>query len=446
MSEVLSSKSLYVPKWDGKGSKFQLRWTRFRAFATICRFAAALGSTVIDPAMPATEANVIPDTDPGKVVQAAKDANYAAMAQLTMAFTTEAAMTFIYDGMTNVDWPNGLAFMVINTIKHMHLPNNTIAKVELRRMMNGIKMKKTEDPVVLFNQIAAVKVRSNQPGAPVEDSEFIAIVIAQAPDAYQGVLTSEQLRQGTSLQLEHLATAMDMQWRAMGGGPSPDGKDDGEIALGAFNGICFICKQKGHRAFQCPIRSPANSGPAQQGGTKPKCAHCHTQGHEEARCWDKPGNNENLKPQWLKNKEQAAGVEILLAALTFPHQLAFLEDPNMWIGDTAATSNSTPHDIGMCDIHKPKASDSITMGNGMSEIAQKIGNIAGTVCNKFGNQVMQNAKIQDVTLIRGGRFNLFSISKLQMEGWIMRGDRHGITLRKGDKSLVFDMIVVPTPN
>jgi hypothetical protein len=78
-------------------------------------------------------------------------------------------------------------------------------------MMNGIKMKKTEDPVVLFNQIAAVKVQYNRPGASVEELEFIAIVIAQAPATYQGVLTSEQLRQGTSLQLEHLATAMDMQ-------------------------------------------------------------------------------------------------------------------------------------------------------------------------------------------------------------------------------------------
>jgi hypothetical protein len=239
----------------------------------------------------------------------------------------------------------------------------------------------------------------------------------------------------------------------MGGGPSPDGNDDGEIALVALNGICFICKQKGHRAFQCPNRSPANSGPAQQGGTKPKCAHCHKQVHEEARCWDKPGNQNLKPPQCLKNKEQAAavvahnggGVEILLAALTFPQQLAFLEDPSVWIGDTAATSNSTPHAIGMCDIRKPKASDSIAMGNGMSEVAQKIGNVTGTVCDKFRNQVIQNVKIQDVTLISGGRFNLFSISKLQMEGWIMRGDRDGITLRKGDKSLVFD-IVVPTPN
>jgi hypothetical protein len=75
-----------------------------------------------------------------------------------MAFTTEAAMTFIYDGMTNMDWLSGLAFIVINAIRHKHLPIDTITKVEICRMLNSIKMKKTEDPVVLFNQIADVKV------------------------------------------------------------------------------------------------------------------------------------------------------------------------------------------------------------------------------------------------------------------------------------------------
>jgi hypothetical protein len=38
------------------------------------------------------------------------------------------------------------------------MPEDTISKVELRRMMNGIKMKKSAYPVELFNQISAVKV------------------------------------------------------------------------------------------------------------------------------------------------------------------------------------------------------------------------------------------------------------------------------------------------
>jgi hypothetical protein len=68
----------------------------------------------------------------------------------------------------------------------------------------------------------------------------------------------------------------------------------------------------------------------------------------------KPGN-EDKKPQWLlKNKEQAStGIgrstvpELILCGLTFPNSQKILEDPNVWIGDTAATTHSTPHTLGL---------------------------------------------------------------------------------------------------
>jgi hypothetical protein len=150
-------------------------------------------------------------------------------------------------------------------------------------------------------------------------------------------------------------------------------------------------------------------------------------------------------------KEQAAaavanggGTEQLLMAVAFPFSQALLEDPNVWIADTAATSNSTPHAVGMCDLREPSPSDNITMGNGASVGAQKVGHVPGTICDKYGNQVQENAKIQDVTLIPGGKFNLFSLSKLQMAGWLMHGDSTHIWLEKGGVTITFD-IVIPTP-
>jgi hypothetical protein len=83
------------------------------------------------------------------LIKKAKEQNQLAFAQLTMAFTTETAMTFIYEGMTDTDWPSGLAYLVVNALKKKYMPKDTISKVELRRMMNGIKMKKSADPVEL---------------------------------------------------------------------------------------------------------------------------------------------------------------------------------------------------------------------------------------------------------------------------------------------------------
>jgi hypothetical protein len=63
-------------------------------------------------------------------------------------------------------------------------------------MMNSIKIKKNVDPVELFNQISAVKVRYERPGNAIDENQSITIVISVAPQTYQGVLTSEQMRQG----------------------------------------------------------------------------------------------------------------------------------------------------------------------------------------------------------------------------------------------------------
>jgi hypothetical protein len=60
------------------------------------------------------------------------------------------------------------------------MPEDTIFKVELRRMMNNIKMKKNANPVELFNQ-----VRYERPGNAIDGNECIAIVINVAPQTYQ---------------------------------------------------------------------------------------------------------------------------------------------------------------------------------------------------------------------------------------------------------------------
>jgi hypothetical protein len=226
------------------------------------------------------------------------------------------------------------------------MPEDTISKVELRRMMNGMKMKKGGDLVELFNQISGVKVRYERPGSTIDENEFITFVISVAPPTYQGVLTSEQMRQGNSLRLAHLAVVMDMQWRAIGGAKEND--DEGEIALIQFAGMCYNCNRSGHHAFECPQKKKQGNGGSNgsNGGGNQNhkdygkktivCSICNKKGHVQKNCWMKPGN-ENKKPQWLKNKERVRSAaigrstasELLLCGLTFPTSQKILEDPNV---------------------------------------------------------------------------------------------------------------------
>jgi hypothetical protein len=165
-------------------------------------------------------------------------------------------------------------------------------------------------------------------------------------------------------------------------------------------------------------------------------------------------SNASKRPAWFKSREDGTEtgavakevgnkVEYLLMAMEFPTDQKFLHYPNVWIGDTGASVHMAPHRSGMRDLQKAKSVGAINMANGSSEDATVIGNISGRVCDKNGN-VLNEAKITDVTHLPEGKYKLFSITKLQTEGWILSGDANAIWLTKGDIEIKFD-IKIPTP-
>jgi hypothetical protein len=103
----------------------------------------------------------------------------------------------------------------------------------------------------------------------------------------------------------------------------------------------------------------------------------------------------------------------------------------------------TPHRNGMNNVKKANNIDAITMGNGKGEDAAVIGNIDGRLCDKNGN-VLNDAKISDVTHLPKGKYNLFSITEFQNDGWTLGGNADAIWLTKGDVKIKFD-IKIPTP-
>ena len=103
--------------------------------------------------------------------------------------------------------------------------------------------------------------------------------------------------------------------------------------------------------------------------------------------------------------------------------------PSIWIGDTAATMDMTPHDMGMVNKLMSKDSVSIVMGNKQVEKSIVIGNIPSVVCDNQGNQKVGilicdnqgNQKVgilmREVALVPDYMFNLFSISMRLKKGW-----------------------------
>ena len=75
---------------------------------------------------------------------------------------------------------------------------------------------------------------------------------------------------------------------------------------------------------------------------------------------------------------------------SFTNDDSILSDPNIFIADTGATTNSSPHGIRIMNVKDAKASDSVTGVSGSSIQSNKTGDLLeGSVTNTVMISIMQ---------------------------------------------------------
>jgi hypothetical protein len=121
-----SEKLVRLPTFDRSAKAFQLWQMRFVAYATVHKFSEAVSKDAPDADMPLSEAELLDESiDADKKKIAAKKRNAVAMANLSMAFTSEGTMGLVYKAMT-AEWPNGLAHLVSDerTVQEVSAPRH----------------------------------------------------------------------------------------------------------------------------------------------------------------------------------------------------------------------------------------------------------------------------------------------------------------------------------
>ncbi len=108
-------------------------------------------------------------------------------------------------------------------------------------------MKPNNDPRVIFEQISTIENRYTTATQRIDKEDLIAVVLDAASKDYKAILTCEQRMMGTAVTLQDLETAMNQHYRQIKGS-KPSAETDKEISLSAFGGVCYECKQAGHRA------------------------------------------------------------------------------------------------------------------------------------------------------------------------------------------------------
>jgi hypothetical protein len=178
----------------------------------------------------------------------------------------------------------------------------------------------------------------------------------------------------------------------------------------------------------------------------------------DQRCWELPQNANNRPANWIsrvgdefaniaREEHESNTYELLLSNMDrntqiCPEHQDLLTNPNIWIGDTAATVHMTPHEEGMVNMKNTRGG--ITVGSGQTMMTTKTDNIMCEIQNKL-DKTTKAGLLTDVCLTTSSPFNLFSLTKMMKSGWRLGGSyKDGIMLSNGTDVLNFD-IPIETP-
>ena len=125
-------------------------------------------------------------------------------------------------------------------------------------------------------------------------------------------------------------------------------------------------------------------------------------------------------------------------AMAFESSDKLLQDSNVFIADTGATSDTTPHFVGFSKVSDATDKDCITDASGTSISGRKVGNIKGVICDKHGNEVKEGT-IQDIVYMPNSNFNLFSLTKRLNSGRTLGGNSEKLWIEKDGTQIVFDI-------
>jgi hypothetical protein len=238
--------------------------------------------------------------------------------------------------------------------------------------------------------------------------------------------------------------------------------------------VCFKCGKAGHTASHCISNQTTAQNNSNNGNVR-HCNYCGRDGHLENICWLKPGNRvpgravrglqdelRELRASTVtRNSGRANTNESVLSSidvqqgtteycltiieedkLQFPRSMNLLHDADIWIADSGCSMHCTGHKNGMENVveHSKNTGDGYVQPDGTENKIISTGDLPVVLHSKYGMPV-GNCRFLGVNYGPGQRFNLFSTTKLQLDGWIPGGDTEALwfTRPKTDLVVKFDI-------
>ena len=253
-------KGLSTPVWDGKAETCPRYLDRIEALAEFYNCGNALDSVKMLSDCPMkSEFDAILSTTTDSV-ELAKIKLYKENKRLCSIITLGQKMDhglFVMKKTKSDDFPQGLAYRILEILKQKNKPKDVTAKIELKKELEKVKFSYADD---YYKDVIAVTDRFD---VAMSETELIEILAKQVTSSTYVSMIVNHLKASTADDLETLCRDISeiQQLSKTTGGSSGGNRNceqkEKEVQLTStdFKGICGFCnKRAGHKRKFCPER------------------------------------------------------------------------------------------------------------------------------------------------------------------------------------------------
>jgi len=458
MSEV-AEKNVRVINFDGSKKNWSVWEQKFLARSRRKGYKDIIIGKKVAPDVNTT---INESTAAGKELRMLENANILAYEDLILSIdgsTKSGKVAFnIVKMCKDKNYPEGNARDAWLKLSNKYVSKSSQTLVKLKNEFANCKLKKeNEDPDEWITKLEEIQARLFEDfNSIISEEDLMIHIMNNLPKYYETTVEILEKRVGVAkdpLTLDELRNDLNLKF-AKSNDEDSDAEDDAEkeqdhaLVAGNFKGRCRACGKYGHKARDCYSKNSTNNNgnTNNNNGTtgqrnrrfNGKCRYCNIFGHKEADCFKKKRENQNNNNNnGGNNNDNNNSQDNDVAEVVLMAEEKYSKDiirPDTWLGDTGASCHMRNNDDGMYETHL--INEEITIGNGKSMRAIKVGKWRGTIVEKDGNK--KNITLSKVKVVPELWTNLLSIGTAMNNDWKIGNQGKILTLQKNSVKMIFD--------
>ena len=365
-------------------------------------------------------------SDEGKKKAKIIELNEIAYTELILSIdvkTSNGKIAFnLVKGCKSKDYVDGNAATAWERLKNKYEPISAPSMVKLEKQFRDLSLKKNQDPEVWITELEDLRVRLEEMGSNISDDQFMIHILNNLTSDYELQLALMERRVGDKekpLTVEEIRAELSLRFERLNmGSTNNDDKDvmeDQALFSGQFKGKCRNCGQIGHKSYQCKNRGNNNGGNNGNSNATIYCTYCRKTGHLKKNCFklkkkeNQNDNNHASKFTGNRDRQNFDSTDVAFMATSENEDLT----SDIWICDSGACGHYCNFKEGLFDTRD--INEEITIGNGKSMIAAKVGSLKCKVIQVDGSSL--DVTLHEVKYVPELWVNLFSINKALKNGF-----------------------------